>query len=149
MASERYAKFISRTLILLYSVACLLAASCGLEKKLFPTITPAEAEEVKKICSNIKTPTSFVKIEDNYAVKPNIAQQKYQYISADPPDDLDRYFVNQLTKTGWTYKRDRGVKSISLLFKKDKYAIAIVIAYSGYLSTPNNLHIVSCSIGIH
>lgn len=116
--------------------------SCSINKNIFSTVTPAEAGEVKRICGNLKHPPSFIKIEQKKdTVRSNLASSGYVFRSTDSPKDIEKYYIDQLSKSGWTPKRELIGNSLRLLLKKDKYSISV----SNEMVTDQ--YSVSCSIG--
>ncbi len=140
------AKFVSKVTILLFIVTCALMMSCKYVEKIFPQITPQEAEEVKNICSNLKPPPSFVKTRQRDSVKPNTALRSIQYSSPAEPEEVEKYFVNLLTHSGWSYQKKGFTPADQLFFKKGKFTI--YIESPNFFSTSNKVYLVDCSIGI-
>jgi hypothetical protein len=125
----------------------MLVMSCNFAEKLSSQITPQEAQEVKNICNNIKPHPSFTKKDEVDTVKPNLALRSTRYSSTEPPEEIEKYFVNLLNNSRWAYHKEYGGNSNTLIFKKDKFTINIVIETSNYL-TSNKTHFIDCSIGI-
>lgn len=133
---------IIKTCLKLFCLIIVLSTfSC---KTLFPQITNEEAQEVKNICSNLKPPASFAKTRDRYSTKPNSALHSIQYSSTDSSEEVEKYFVNLLKQSGWSYDKD--VSTGTLKFKKGKYSISIEMPSFSFVS--NKVYLVDCSIGI-
>lgn len=135
-------KFIRRVIILLFIVTSIFVASC---KKLFPQITPEEAEEVKNICSDLKPPPFFAKTHQTDDVKSHAALRSIQYSSLAPPEQVEEYYVNLLTKSGWSYRKENE-GSTYLRFKKGKYAINV--EFQEFSITEKKIYSVGCSTGL-
>lgn len=128
----------------------LFICSCKLNEKLFQLpqqITDAEAQEVKNICSNLKPPPSFIKKHEFDIVKSHAANRSINYSSRATKEEVEEYFVNLLTKSGWSYRKERGGGADTLGFRKGKYAINI--ESPNYLFNANKIYSVDCSIGLH
>ncbi len=132
-------------IIILSVVIILFGTSCKTIDKLFPQISKEEAEEVRNICNNLKPPPSFVKTHERYGVKTGHALQTIQYSSSDSYDEVEKYYVDLLTHSGWTFSKERAGTD-NLIFKKDKYSVVIGSASFSFVS--NKVYTVSCSIGI-
>src|SRR5690349_17213861 len=124
LTSGQFRKCMNRIAVLTLLTSSIIFVSCSINKNLFQTITPAEGEEVKKICSNLKHPPSFIKIEKKKdLVRSNLASSAYVFRSTDSPKDIEKYYIDQLSKTGWNPKRELIGNSLRLRLKKDKYSI--------------------------
>lgn len=141
-------KSMYRVVVLLLIATIVMATSCDFGKNIFPTITNDEAEEMKNICNNIKFPPSFVKIKEIDTIKSNLASRSLQFNSTDSTEDVENYFIKQLSDLGWKYEKGRIGDSISLRFKKGKYTISMEIESSELFNRENKLHSISCSIGV-
>jgi hypothetical protein len=122
------AKFINKVNILLLVVSSMLVISCKHVEKTFPQITSQEAEEVKNICSNLKPPPSFAKTHQKDSVKSDKALRSIQYSLTADPKEVEEYFVNLLTHSGWSYQKEGFAPGNRLLFRKGKFTIYIGIS---------------------
>jgi hypothetical protein len=113
-------------------------------KNLFPQITTEEANEVKNICSDLKPPPFFAKTHQTDVVKSRGASRSANYSSLAPPEQIEEYYVNLLTSSGWSYYKEGRGATTFLRFKKGKYSINI--EYLEFSITSKKNYSVSCSI---
>lgn len=101
-----------------------------------------QVQEWKSVCDNIKPPPFFGTKYDRSSTKPNIALRSIQYSSTASAEEVDEYYVNLLTHSGWNYRKDSNI----LRFKKGKYSINITDENFSFVT--NKIYLVSCSVGL-
>lgn len=138
---------INKITVALVLFISILIISCNNAQKLFPQITPQEAEEVKNICDNIKPPSSFTKKDAKYYKDTESALYTIRYVSTENPVETEKYFVELFTDSGWKYEKQSVGYANELTFKKDKFTIVVTADYGSFLSS-EKYPTVECLVGL-
>lgn len=128
--------------LVLFLSSCESIANLGGEP-----ITDIEVNETRRLCKELKVPESFKVRRTSELTKYSTTDFTTQYESdADSLDEINRYFITQLTSQGWENHSYQTGGTVYLDFRKQKYSIDI--EYDEFSLTRTRVFGITCSWGI-